>query len=132
MSIVCRADTPQIQFGLNRLGRSRKLDLWVLCVLNDEDRKDIERLGIRTEGDQDYTLIREKQQLIISGYPNGLMYGLIDLAESLDAGSEPRMGTHKPDLLYRGIKFNIPLDARTPSYSDASESAWANIKTVWN
>lgn len=132
MSIVCRADAPQIRFGLNRLGRSRELDLWVLCMLNDEDRKDIERLGIRIEGDQDYTLIREEQQLIIAGYSNGLMYGLIDLAESLDAGSEPRMGTHKPDLLYRGIKFNIPLDARTPSYSDASESAWANIETVWD
>ena len=32
----------------------------------------------------------------------------------------------------RGIKFNIPLDARTPSYSDAGDSAQKNILNVWN
>jgi hypothetical protein len=36
-----------------------------------------------------------------------------------------------PYIAYRGIKFNIPLDARTPSYSDAGDSAQANIANVW-
>ena len=32
----------------------------------------------------------------------------------------------------RGIKFNIPLDARTPSYSDDSTSGQANIAEMWD
>ena len=132
MGIVCHADYPQIKFGLERLKKNRDLELLILCVLATDDQKEIEHRGIKIQGDQDYVLIREADKLIIVGYPNGLMYGLIDLAESLDAGKEPRLGVHKPDLCYRGIKFNIPLDARTPSYSDASDSAWANIETVWD
>jgi hypothetical protein len=38
----------------------------------------------------------------------------------------------KPYIKARGIKYNIPLDARTPSYSDAGDSAQANIKNVWD
>ena len=37
-----------------------------------------------------------------------------------------------PHLANRGIKFNIPLDARTPSYSDDSTSAQANIPEMWS
>src|SRR6187455_3464001 len=32
----------------------------------------------------------------------------------------------------RGTKFNIPLDLRTPSYSDMSDSAQKNIDTAWD
>jgi hypothetical protein len=32
----------------------------------------------------------------------------------------------------RGTKFNIPLDLRTPSYTDMSDSAQENIATVWD
>jgi hypothetical protein len=30
-----------------------------------------------------------------------------------------------------GIKFNIPLDLRTPSYTDCSAAAQANIPVMW-
>jgi hypothetical protein len=32
----------------------------------------------------------------------------------------------------RGVKFNVPLDLRTPSYSDMSDAAQKNIGTVWD
>ncbi len=32
----------------------------------------------------------------------------------------------------RGIKFNLPLDLRTPSYSDGGDCAQLNIETVWD
>ena len=32
----------------------------------------------------------------------------------------------------RGIKFNIPLDVRTPSYTDVSDAAQANMIEMWN
>jgi hypothetical protein len=37
-----------------------------------------------------------------------------------------------PFIARRGIKFNIPLDARTPSYSDDSTSGQANIPEMWD
>jgi hypothetical protein len=33
---------------------------------------------------------------------------------------------------HRGIKFNIPLDLRTPSYSDCSDAAQQNIPEMWS
>ena len=39
---------------------------------------------------------------------------------------------HTPHIAQRGLKFNIPLDLRTPSYSDNSHSAQANIPEMWS
>jgi hypothetical protein len=38
---------------------------------------------------------------------------------------------NRPYLERRGIKFNIPLDLRTPSYSDLSDAGQQNIPVVW-
>ena len=38
----------------------------------------------------------------------------------------------KPYIAQRGIKFNIPLDLRTPSYSDSCDAAQANIPEMWS
>ncbi len=65
----------------------------------------------------------------------GAMYGGLELAEAIQiAGSLSGVGDRQvnPRLLRRGIKFNIPLDARTPSYSDDSTSAQANIPEMWS
>lgn len=37
-----------------------------------------------------------------------------------------------PYIAQRGLKMNIPLDARTPSYSDCGDSAQANMRAVWD
>ncbi len=63
----------------------------------------------------------------------GAMYGGLDIAEairneSLDALKDT---DRKPHIAKRGIKFNIPLDLRTPSYTDPSDSGQANIPEVW-
>jgi hypothetical protein len=65
----------------------------------------------------------------------GAMYGGLELAEAIQlAGNLSSVGDRQvnPYLLRRGIKFNIPLDARTPSYSDDSSSAQANIAEMWS
>jgi hypothetical protein len=65
----------------------------------------------------------------------GAMYAGLDLAEAieitgnLDAIVDRQIN---PRIAKRGIKFNIPLDARTPSYSDDSTSAQANIGEMWD
>lgn len=62
------------------------------------------------------------------------MYGGLDIAEAIrnqpiDAITE---SDNKPYLERRGIKFNIPLDLRTPSYTDPSDAAQQNIPNVWD
>jgi hypothetical protein len=64
----------------------------------------------------------------------GAMYGGLDLAEAIRLGTlaEIQEGDHTPYIAKRGIKFNIPLDARTPSYSDAGDAAQQNIPEMWS
>jgi len=64
----------------------------------------------------------------------GAMYGGLDVAEAMRLGTLAglRDSDHSPRIGQRGIKFNIPLDARTPSYSDNSDAAQANIPEMWS
>ena len=63
----------------------------------------------------------------------GAMYGGLDIAEALRTGMFDALkdSDHTPHIARRGIKFNIPLDLRTPSYTDCSDAAQANIPEVW-
>ena len=63
----------------------------------------------------------------------GAMYGGLDLAEAIRTGTFDTLkdSDHSPHIAQRGIKFNIPLDLRTPSYTDSADAAQANIPEVW-
>jgi len=64
----------------------------------------------------------------------GAMYGGLELVEAVKLADGLAGVTNRqtnPYLANRGIKFNIPLDARSPSYSDDSSSAQANIGNMW-
>ncbi|MBL8232131.1 MAG: hypothetical protein JNL98_26785 [Bryobacterales bacterium] len=64
----------------------------------------------------------------------GAMYGGLDLAEAVRLGTLDQLVdvTKSPHMERRGIKFNAPLDLRTPSYSDNSTAAQANIPEMWS
>jgi len=65
----------------------------------------------------------------------GAMYAALELAEAVRLdGHLDRVVDRQvnPFIARRGIKFNIPLDARTPSYSDDSTSGQANIPEMWD
>jgi hypothetical protein len=81
---------------------------------------------IKTTGDQ--TVI-----YILSGDKTGAMYGGLDIAEAIRLGTIRNISEsdNRPYLARRGIKFNIPLDLRTPSYSDLSDAGQQNIPVVW-
>ncbi|MBM4155255.1 MAG: carbohydrate-binding family 6 protein [Lentisphaerae bacterium] len=66
--------------------------------------------------------------------PAGAMYGGLDVAEAIRTGTFDALkdSDHQPHIAQRGIKFNIPLDLRTPSYTDCSDAAQANIPEVWD
>jgi hypothetical protein len=72
---------------------------------------------------------------VIGADAAGAMYGGLDIAEAIEiAGNLDAVADREinPRIAKRGIKFNIPLDARTPSYSDDSTSAQANIGEMWD
>jgi hypothetical protein len=99
-------------------------------------------MGIATPalaGVQSYTVRRRGNpgRRLVAVFANdaaGAMYGGLDVAEALRLGQLDALdeSTRRPHLARRGIKFNIPLDARTPSYSDNSTAAQANIAEMWS
>jgi hypothetical protein len=64
----------------------------------------------------------------------GAMYGGLELAEQIRTrGTGGLIDIERnPYMPIRGTKFNLPLDLRTPSYSDMSDSAQRNIDTIWD
>ena len=75
----------------------------------------------------------QKVIYVLSGDKSGAMYGGFDIAEAIRLGTIDLISDsdNKPYLERRGIKFNIPLDLRTPSYSDMGDAAQQNIPVVW-
>lgn len=72
---------------------------------------------------------------VYGGDARGLMYAAFELTEDIQAGKNLlSIGTSEgqPYIRRRGIKFNIPLDARSPSYDDTGDAAQKNIETMWD
>lgn len=61
----------------------------------------------------------------------GAMYGGLEIAEKIRIRQPFTNSKNKPHIAQRGIKFNLPLDLRTPTYSDPSDAAQANIPIMW-
>ena len=64
------------------------------------------------------TMLPAKSYWIFGGDVNGAMYGGLQLAEyiRLDGADMNIDEEQAPDILNRGIKFNIPFDKRSPTY----------------
>lgn len=87
---------------------------------------------LREEG---FDLQLEGTQIaVIANDEAGLMYGGLELAEQISVygldGIKPMR--KNPYMAMRGTKFNIPLDVRTPSYTDPCDVAQKNIPEMWN
>lgn len=72
--------------------------------------------------------------IVAAGDVRGLMYGILELEEQVSLQQEVTNLSiaQSPFIKKRGLKFNIPLDARTPSYDDTGDAAQENIITVWD
>jgi len=77
---------------------------------------------------------------VIGHDPAGAMYGGLELAEAVKLGDGLAGVTIRqtnPHLANRGIKFNIPLDARTPTYTEKTSPArmtsyHSNVAEMWS
>jgi len=96
----------------------------ITFFLNESNSK------LRREGFE----IQKDVGITVAGHDaGGLLYGALELAEQIEInGWEGVEATlQNPYMEKRGTKLNIPLDARTPSYSDASDVAQHNIPVMW-
>lgn len=116
------AMTEPIRFALACLGECWRLEgrgTGTIIVLQDDP----------SVPDQGYVRTVESETITLAASGDaGLCYGLLDLRLSSWRAS----CTKVPYLKKRGIKYNIPLDMRTPSYSDASDMAFHSIGKVWD
>ena len=78
--------------------------------------------------------VNQKIIYILAGDATAAMYGGLDIAEAIQLGTINSISDsdNEPYLKQRGIKFNIPLDLRTPSYSDFSDAYQQNIPVMWD
>lgn len=118
-----------------RVDEASRYDL-VVRFAQVEGVDDPQFAAIATEGFllRNVALETHRELVVLSVDDAGAMYGGLELAEQIRAhGVDGVADTDRnPYMLMRGAKFNIPLDLRTPSYSDMSDSAQANIGTVWD
>ena len=84
------------------------------------------------ESEAYYIKVQGIQVTVTGGDGKGLLYGGLEVAEQLQLNQKVVSTSGKPFLPKRGIKFNIPLDARTPGYDDTGDAAQNNIAEMWN
>jgi len=95
--------------------------------------------ALGTLGEQDYALRVTKREnsmgyWALGGDRIGAMYGGIHIGEIVAGGLLANFQDQDktPYIHKRGLKFNIPLDIRTPSFDDGGASANTNRKNVWD
>ena len=108
-------------------GEAEKATRIALTFVKD-DKASAQSYHIRVRNDNGHNAIT-----VLGADATGAMYGGLDIAEAIRFGTLDSLkdSDHSPHIERRGIKFNIPLDLRTPSYSDDSTSAQANIPEMW-
>lgn len=64
----------------------------------------------------------------------GVMYGGLEVAEIIKTKGIESVENQlqNPYMKVRGTKFNIPLDVRTPTYTEPSDAAQKNLAEMWN
>lgn len=136
-SIYVDDKSPQLHFGLDAIAASLKQQHKKMVHGN----KNNANLFISISSDhaiakEGFKLFRvDKNKLAIHASDSaGAMYGALELAEQITLYGVDKIqdSTQVPHVALRGTKFNIPLDVRTPSYTDASDPAQKNIATVWD
>ncbi len=140
-ALTAKGDTV-VKGGLNDLTNAPQAIRIVLASSDEESQRLAIDLGLaprKSSGSQSYGLRKKADgtrttYVILGADPVGAMYGGLDLAEAIRLGTlaDLKDGEHAPYIAKRGIKFNIPLDARTPSYSDAGDAAQQNIPEMWS
>ena len=109
-----------------------------IVLLSIEKTDLIKRYGFEIPSnlkEEGFSLQVNGNNIGVIGYdPAGIMYGGLELAEqiSISGLEDLRPIDQNPYMEMRGTKHNIPLDVRTPSYTDPCDAAQKNIPEMWS
>ncbi len=130
-------EMPQVLFAIDYLNMACKSQK-IKVLEQDTDGDPAMVINMIIDPGLGFEAFRIDQQgngiVLAGGDANGLMYAGIDLAEMILLGKDLQaIGSiqQQPYIRHRGLRFNIPLDARTPSYDDTGDAAQKNIATIW-
>ncbi len=124
------------------LPKSKATIRFVIAVAGPDIARQLKQAGgkaARKLTPQGYAIRKTSRKGVVTywavgGEAAGAMYGGLELAEQVrlhEKLSAIAEKTAAPAIARRGIKFNIPLDARTPSYDDTGDAAQKNIAEMW-
>ena len=137
ISISADATFPQLAFALDELNAALEKK-GISALRNDREDADIVFSIQNSDGllkDEGFSITRKEGRIEVTGADAaGAMYGGLELAEqvSLFGLDGVKECTRNPYMELRGTKFNIPLDVRTPSYTDPCDAAQKNIPEMWS
>lgn len=157
INIYIEHSSSQVEFGVKKLKNSllkselspvifssdnlSKMSANAIIICKSDNIKAVEMLrksnfnSIDSLQNEGFILkISGKQIWLIAKDDAGLMYACFELAETIqNSGFENIVDLFQnPYMKMRGTKFNIPLDVRTPTYTDPSDAAQKNIAEMWN
>jgi hypothetical protein len=137
LSLYTDTDNAQVKFAIDEITKACAQKSIQISITKDTDTDIVlaitsDNPELKSEG---FELSKNKSQITVTAVDAaGAMYGGLELAEQISLygldGIKPKM--QNPYMELRGTKFNIPLDARTPTYTDASDVAQNNIAEMWN
>lgn len=137
ITLYCTSDNNQVKFAIEEI-KTVCSEKGFQIEITDNQNADIlisiesNVSEIKNEG---FSLSKNKNQIsLVAIDAAGIMYGGLELAEQIKLygidGIKPVQ--QNPYMEMRGTKFNIPLDVRTPSYSDPCDAAQNNMEEMWN
>jgi len=162
VSLYVGAESEQIRFAvgelqnaLNRKGleslvlpvskiKQAKANEYNIVLLNTSHKADsllLNRLEInnidevRSEGFIIFKENRKSKTIWVLGKDEaGAMYGGLEVAEIIQVSGIDAVESQlqNPYMKVRGTKFNIPLDLRTPTYTEPSDAAQKNMAEMWS
>ena len=146
-SIVAPEDVPAIQFAVEDIEKALESakagrPQFVVGIADEQLRGKLEKAGGRPVGDMVAEAFairlternRQKTVWAIGADRVGAMYAGLELAETIrQQGIEGlQEKDSKPHIKKRGLKINLPLDARNPAYADCGDAAQQNMAVIWD
>ena len=128
-----------IQSGLKLKSSSYNLVFLNLNSANDlkiiNKNKIARTAELKKEGFLIQRASKADKTIFVVGYDDaGTMYGGFELAEIIKTQGIDAVQSQlqNPYMKVRGVKYNIPLDMRSPTYTEPSNAAQNNIDDVWD
>ncbi len=137
ISISAGSDDPEIRFAMDELAAAFGAEGIPVQTVDDETADVVLMIqpgsdALKPEG---FSIKKSGKTIQVIGTDAaGVMYGGLELAEQVKISGLEGVTeiTRNPYMEMRGTKFNIPLDVRTPSYSDVCDAAQQNIPEMWS